>query len=83
MGAGDERRRAPSSERRQLAAALAAAALGQSANVPLIYAIDALAQRWHVHPRVIEDDPDPSWVLRGLTFMRLEAQAQRKKADKR
>ena len=39
--------------------------------VPYLYALDALAQRWHVHPAELERDPD--WLLRGLEFMRLEA----------
>jgi hypothetical protein len=50
--------------------------------VPLMYAVDALAQRWHVHPREIEDDPDPSWLLRGLTFMDFEAQGAAKREGK-
>jgi hypothetical protein len=44
---------------------------------PLIYAIDALAQRWHVHPSVVENDP--VWMWRGLVFMDLESQATPRK----
>lgn len=49
--------------------------------VPLMYAVDALAQRWHVHPREIEDDPDPSWLIRGLVYLDFEAQATAKSTD--
>lgn len=39
--------------------------------VPFLYALDQLAQRWHVHPAELERDPD--WLVRGLEFMRLES----------
>jgi hypothetical protein len=44
--------------------------------VPVTYAIDALAQRWGVAPWVIENAPDADWIVRGLYFLKVEAQAQ-------
>lgn len=44
--------------------------------VPLSYQVEALAQRWHVPPWVIEDAP-LEWVMRGLEFMRLEGSVKR------
>lgn len=73
MVAGDEGCGAPSYARERLKEALAQAALDPDKRppIPFLYALDQLAQRWHVHPRELEKDPD--WLIRGLEFMRLEA----------
>jgi hypothetical protein len=44
--------------------------------VPTMYAIDALARRWGIAPWEIEDAPDAEWIIRGLHFMKVEAQSQ-------
>lgn len=70
---GDQGCRSPPSARRQLAEALALVAVDpeKRPGIPFLYALDQLAQRWHVHPSELERDPD--WLIRGLEFMRLEA----------
>lgn len=40
-------------------------------DVPFIYVLDVLAQRWHVPPWVLDDAP-VEWLLRGLEFQRIE-----------
>jgi hypothetical protein len=40
------------------------------------YAIDALARRWGIAPWEIENAPDLEWVVRGLYYLRVEAQSQ-------
>jgi hypothetical protein len=41
-----------------------------------MYAIDALARRWGVAPWEIENATDAEWVIRGLHYMKVEAQSQ-------
>ena len=70
---------APPGTRRELALALATAALGGGAqlSVPLEYALDRLAKRWGIPPWEL-DSADPAiarWVQRGLLFERLEGEA--------
>lgn len=69
----DQGCRGPPGARQQLKEALLAVALDPEKRpaIPFLYAVDQLAQRWHVHPRELEADPD--WLVRGLEFMRLEA----------
>jgi hypothetical protein len=65
----------PPYERHELAKALSLrAATGKPSPVPLVYALDLLAQRWHIDPERL-DDLDSTTVMRGLTFMALESQA--------
>jgi hypothetical protein len=70
---GHEGRCRPPGARRQLAEALSLVALDpeKRPRIPLIYALDQLAQRWSTSPDVLED-MDPEWLIRGLEFMRLE-----------
>lgn len=80
MGCRDARGRAPPGERRQLAQALAAAAVDPDARpgIPYLYAIEQLARRWHTRPDLIET-MDPEWLIRGLEFMRMEASVKVKR----
>lgn len=75
----------PPGARRQLAEALAAAALDpdSKARVPWEYALDLLAQRYHIAPWELEEAPDGAWISAGLLFMRLEGEAQVKRGDRR
>lgn len=67
--------RGPPGVRRQLKEALLAVALDPQKRppIPYLYALDQLAQRYHVWPREIEEDPDAERVLRAMEFARLEA----------
>jgi hypothetical protein len=51
--------------------------------VPLLYALEQLAQRWGVAPWLLEtDDPLISqWIHRGLLFASFEAQARPKRKE--
>jgi len=40
-------------------------------DVPFVYALDALAQRWGIAPWALEEAP-LDWIIRGLEFERLE-----------
>jgi len=51
--------------------------------VPWSYALDQLAQRWHIAPWQLEDAPDGTWIGAGLLFMRLEAEAQMNRGSER
>jgi len=74
---------APPGIRRQLAEALARAALSPDVkiHVPLEYAIFRLAVRLGIPPwDLVNDDPERAmWLQRGLLFAQLEAEATPKK----
>jgi len=44
--------------------------------VPLDYALDALAKRWHIAPWELEAAPNADWIIRGLYFQKVESQSQ-------
>ena len=55
------------------------AALGDSGvltEIPFNYALDLLAQRWHIAPWQLEDAP-VEWLIRGLEYERMEASVKR------
>jgi hypothetical protein len=68
----------PKSERQRLARALAASSLdsGKPQGVPLDYALEALARRWGIPPWELENAPDAEWIIRGMHYMKVEAEAQ-------
>jgi hypothetical protein len=79
MGDGHDGGCDPPYERHELAAALSARAVNAKVGkVPLTYAMDLLAQRWHIDPERL-DELDATTIIRGLTFMELEGQAQPKR----
>lgn len=75
MEPGHQGRGRPPGVRRQLREALLAVALDPEKRppIPYLYAVDQLAQRYHVWTREIEEDPDAERVLRAMEFARMEA----------
>jgi len=67
--------RGPPDVRRELAEALAIAAVGNAGPVPFLYLIDLLARRYGVPPWEIRDAPYED-VMRAIHFMNVEAQAR-------
>ena len=78
MGCGTDGDSPPKSTRQQLSRSLAAAGLGDGkpVTVPWDYALDALAKRWNIAPWELEQAPNADWIIRGLYFQKVEAQAQ-------
>ena len=76
MVGGDARGSRPLPFRRELAAAISAAALGTSAGpVPFLYVVDLLARRYGIAPWDVRDAPYED-VMRAMHIMNVEAEVQ-------
>lgn len=75
MAGRDEGFSSPPYVREQLKKALLAVAVDPDKRppIPYLYALDQLAQRYHVWTREIEEDPDAERVMRAMEFARLES----------